>query len=92
MIGVIPNHGDHVIQLVSGPSVALEIRAVDAVNTFRVTAGPWDVNMAKELRPGTLRAIFGIDNIRSAVHCTDLAIDGVTECEYCFKLMEKKLT
>lgn len=48
--------------------------------------------MAKELRPGTLRAIFGIDNIRSAVHCTDLAIDGVTECEYCFKLMEKKLT
>lgn len=88
---MIPNHGDHIIQLVSGPSVALEIRAVDPVNTFRVTAGPWDVDMAKELRPGTLRALFGIDNIRSAIHCTDLPVDGVTECEYCFKLMEKKL-
>lgn len=89
--GVVPNYADYVVELVSGPCLALEIRAEDAVNTFRVTCGPWDVNMAKELRPGTLRAVFGKDNIHNAVHCTDLAVDGVTECEYCFRLMEKKL-
>mmetsp|Transcript_13190 Transcript_13190/g.19873 ORF Transcript_13190/g.19873 Transcript_13190/m.19873 type:complete len:359 (+) Transcript_13190:43-1119(+) len=89
--GVVPNYSDHVVELVSGPCLALEIRAEDAVNTFRVTCGPWDVNMAKELRPGTLRAVFGKDNIRNAVHCTDLSVDGVTECEYCFRLMERKL-
>ena len=88
--GVLPTYHDHVVQLASGPSVALEIRAEEAVKTFRVTAGPWDVQMAKELRPGTLRATFGIDDVKSAVHCTDLAVDGVTECEYCFKLMPKK--
>lgn len=88
--GVLPTYHDHVVQLASGPSVALEIRAEDAVNTFRVTAGPWDVQMAKELRPGTLRATFGVDDVKSAVHCTDLAVDGSTECEYCFKLMPKK--
>jgi nucleoside-diphosphate kinase len=88
--GVLPTYHDHVVQLASGLSVALEIRAEDAVNTFRVTAGPWDVQMAKELRPGTLRATFGLDDVRSAVHCTDLAVDGTTESEYCFKLMPKK--
>lgn len=88
--GVLPTYHDHVVQLAAGPSVALEIRAEDAVNTFRVTAGPWDVQMAKELRPGTLRATFGLDDVMSAVHCTDLAVDGSTESEYCFKLMPKK--
>jgi len=88
--GVLPTFHDHVVQLASGVSVALEIRAEDPVNTFRVTAGPWDVQMAKELRPGTLRATFGVDDVQSAVHCTDLAVDGVSECEYCFKLMPKK--
>jgi nucleoside-diphosphate kinase len=88
--GVLPTYHDHVVQLASGASVALEIRAEEAVNTFRVTAGPWDVQMAKELRPGTLRATFGLDDVKSAVHCTDLAVDGTTEAEYCFKLMPKK--
>lgn len=68
-------------------AVALEVRAVDAVHTFRQTAGPWDVQMAKELRPGTIRAVHGVDLIRNAVHCTDLDSDGVSECEYCFKLL-----
>lgn len=88
--GVLPTYHDHVVQLSSGISVAMEIRAENAVSTFRVTAGPWDVQMAKELRPGTLRASFGVDDVKSAVHCTDLAVDGITECEYCFKLMPKK--
>jgi nucleoside-diphosphate kinase len=84
---VVPNYSDHVVQLCSGLSVVMELRAENAVVNFRATAGPWDVQMAKELRGDTLRAKFGEDNVRCAVHCTDLPTDGVTECEYCFTVM-----
>ncbi len=43
--------------------------------------------MAKELRPGTVRALFGVDLIRNALHCTDLDSDGIAECEYCFRIL-----
>jgi len=43
--------------------------------------------MAKELYPDTLRALFGRDRIRNAIHCTDLPKDGVIECEYFFKIL-----
>lgn len=52
-----------------------------------MTAGPWDVEIAKDIRPQTIRAQFGTDRIYSAIHCTDLASDGASECEYCFGLM-----
>jgi len=36
--------------LALGPSLALEIRAQDAVSIFRkFIAAPWDIDMAKEL-------------------------------------------
>lgn len=79
---------DHVIELCSGMCIALELRAEDAVSTFRQTAGPWDVEMAKELRPDTLRGKYGIDRVRNAIHCTDLESDSAAENEYCFKIMD----
>lgn len=85
--GVVPEYADHVLQLSSGISVAMEIRAQSAVDTFRQTAGPWDIELARELRPDTIRGQFGEDRVRSAVHCTDLPGDGVSECEYCFRLL-----
>jgi nucleoside-diphosphate kinase len=85
--GVVPEYSDHVVQLCSGMSIALEIRAQQAVETFRVTAGPWDVDMAKELRPDSIRGKYGIDRILNAVHCTDLPDDAELECEYCFRLL-----
>lgn len=84
---VVPEYTDHVLQLCSGLSVALELRAENAVQTFRVSAGPWDVEMAKELRPDTIRGRYGIDKVMNAVHCTDLPEDAELECEYCFKLL-----
>lgn len=86
--GVVPEFAEHVVELCSGMCVALELRAEDAVSTFRQTVGPWDVEMAKELRPDTLRGRYGIDRVRCAVHCTDLETDAVAEAEYCFKIME----
>lgn len=88
--GVVPEYPDHVIQLCSGLSVCLELRAENAVKVFRETSGPWDIDMAKELRPQSIRGTFGVDKIRSAVHCTDLASDGQLECEYCFDIMSQE--
>ena len=81
---VVPDYPDHVVQMSAGLALALELRAEDAVTVFRETAGPWDVEIAKELRPQSLRGAYGESNVRSAVHCTDLPTDGVSECEYCF--------
>ena len=35
--------------------------------------------IARHLRQGTLRALFGKDKIKNAVHCTDLPEDGLIE-------------
>ena len=86
--GVIPDYMDHVIELCSGLSIALEIRAENAVETFRSTAGPWDIEMAKEIRPLSIRGLYGETKVRSAIHCTDLPIDAAAECEYCFHILE----
>ena len=61
----------------------------EVVEKFRICCGPWDVNMAKELQPNTLRAIHGRDRVRNSLHCTDLAKDGLIEVEYFFKILSK---
>lgn len=40
--------------------------------------------IARVLRPNTLRALFGIDKVRNAVHCTDLAEDTILEVGFTF--------
>ncbi|KAL7550162.1 hypothetical protein ACHAWF_013403 [Thalassiosira exigua] len=62
-------------------------RQEEVVEKFRAHAGPWDVNMAKELYPSTIRAKFGRDRIRNAIHCTDLPKDGVVEVQYFFEIL-----
>lgn len=49
------------------------------MNTFRAICGPHDPEIARTIRPGTIRAKFGIDRVKNAVHCTDLPEDGVLE-------------
>lgn len=87
--GVLPDFSDQVTQLCSGMCVAMEVRAERPVATFRATAGPWDIEFAKQLRPSSIRAIYGVDKVRNAVHCTDLESDGASECEYFLKLLDE---
>ena len=53
-------------QMTTGPCIALEIRQENAVKAFRDLVGPMDPEIAKNLRPNTLRARFGTDRIRNA--------------------------
>jgi len=78
-----------VTELTSGPCIAMEIRAQDAPRVCRELVGPADPEIARHLRPNTLRALFGKDKVKNAVHCTDLPEDGLLEVEYFFKILER---
>merc|ERR1711977_742417 len=56
--GVLPEYHDMVGQLCTGPSLVLEVRQENAVDSFRKLVGPHDPEVAKHLRPATLRAKF----------------------------------
>ena len=40
------------------------------------------------LRKGTLRARYGTDRNRNAIHCTDLPEDAPLEVNYFFKILQ----
>jgi nucleoside-diphosphate kinase len=48
-----------------------------------------DPEIAKSLRPNTLRAKFGSSRTMNAVHCSDLPEDGGLEVEYFFSIQQK---
>ncbi|XP_059731419.1 nucleoside diphosphate kinase homolog 7 isoform X1 [Bos taurus] len=77
--GVVSEYNEMVTEMYSGPCVAMEIQQTNPTMTFREFCGPADPEIARHLRPGTLRAIFGKTKIQNAVHCTDLPEDGLLE-------------
>ena len=82
--GVLPEYSMIIEDMTQGPCIAIEVRQEDVVNKLRALVGPHDPEIAKVLRPNTIRALFGKDRVRNAVHCTDLPEDGVIECDYFF--------
>jgi len=88
--GVLPEYHQLVEQMCEGPSMVMEIRQEDAVKALRQLVGPHDPEIAKHLRPNTLRAHYGIDKVRNAVHCTDLPEDGLLENEYFFNILYER--
>lgn len=81
-------------ELSSGMSVALQLTRREnlptLVDDLREIAGPRDPEIARVLRPQSLRARFGIDKQRNAVHVTDLPGDGPLEVDFFFNLGDFK--
>lgn len=88
--GVLPEYSALVEHLTIGACISLEVRQEDAVNKFRELCGPHDPELAKTLRPKTIRALFGKDRVKNGIHCTDLPEDGVLESEYFFNILQPK--
>ncbi|KAG7228702.1 hypothetical protein INR49_008480 [Caranx melampygus] len=91
--GVVVEYPNMVTELCSGPCMVLEIHGTDTPQTFRQFCGPADPEIARHLRPTTLRALYGKDKVKNAVHCTDLPEDGVLEVggnsvQYFFKILD----
>ncbi len=53
--GALPEFVPLIEHMTTGPSIVLEIRQENAVKAFRDLAGPMDPEIAKNLRPNTLR-------------------------------------
>ncbi|RLN90776.1 hypothetical protein BBJ28_00020917 [Nothophytophthora sp. Chile5] len=83
--GVARQYHEVLKYMCSSPCVALEVRGDDVVRRFRDLCGPFDVEVAKTLRPDSLRAKFGRSNLHNALHCTDCPEDGVLECQFVFR-------
>merc|ERR1711959_606235 len=88
--GVVPEFHDMCAQLSSGPALVMEVRQEDAVKKLREFGGPHDPEVAKHLRPDTLRAKYGVDRVQNGVHCTDLEEDGLLEVEYFFHILHNR--
>lgn len=85
--GVLPEYSQMIDSMSCGPIIAMEVRQDDVVNKLRALVGPQDPDIAKKLRPNTIRAKFGVNRVFNAVHCTDLQEDAVLECDYFFNKM-----
>ncbi|XP_053772017.1 nucleoside diphosphate kinase homolog 7 isoform X2 [Desmodus rotundus] len=86
--GVVSEYNEMVTEMYSGPCVAIEVQQTNPTRTFREFCGPADPEIARHLRPGTLRATFGKTKVQNAVHCTDLPEDGLLEVQYFFKILD----
>lgn len=90
--GVVADYNALLLSFLDGPCVVMEISGTDDCKDvhgeFRQLCGPHDSDIARQIRPNTLRAKFGVDKYKNAVHCTDLPEDTVLELEYMFKIVE----
>jgi nucleoside-diphosphate kinase len=53
--GVMPGFTGLIEAITVGPCIALEVRQENVVNSFRQLVGPHDPEIAKNLRPNTIR-------------------------------------
>ena len=76
--------------------VAVEVTGERAVEAVRELVGPRDVDVARRVRPSTLRAKHGVSaaqggpgmRARLGLHCTDLPEDGPLEVDYVFNMVD----
>lgn len=57
----------------SGPVLALELNAANALQLLIDLCGPEDPNVARVEQPDSLRALFGQDVVNNFVHCAETA-------------------
>lgn len=86
--GVVAEYPAMVAALTAGTSIALEVVGdADVHAAIREFAGPTDPEIARHLRPTSLRARFGKDRVLNGVHVTDLPDDSPLEVDYFFKIL-----
>ena len=85
--GVVPEYTQLAEQLSSAPCWVMEVKGEKPVEAFRQLCGPHDPEVGKVLRPNSIRAMFGTSRVCNAIHCTDLAEDGVLESDFFFNLL-----
>lgn len=70
--------------MTSGPVTALALAKPCAVKAWRQLMGPTNTDVAKREQPGSLRALYGTDGTRNAVHGSDSAVSAARELRFFF--------
>ncbi|XP_018564428.1 nucleoside diphosphate kinase 7 [Anoplophora glabripennis] len=90
--GIVSDYHALLLSFLDGPCVVLEIggknEEMNVHQEFRNFAGPPDSDIARQIRPNSLRANFGCDKYSNAVHCTDLLEDTAVDLEYLFRILK----
>merc|ERR1711953_1093392 len=71
----------------AGAVVALVLAKNNAIEEWRRLMGPTNPAEAKETFPDSIRALFGKDNTRNAVHGSDSVLSGQREIAFFFPQM-----
>jgi adenylate kinase len=70
--------------MASGPVVALALAKPGAIRTWRLLCGPTNTALARRDRPHSLRARYGVDGTRNAVHGSDAPASAARELRFYF--------
>lgn len=83
--GLYPEAEKKVIEFLTSSSViALALKKVDSVHELRVLCGPENVKLAKKNYPTSLRALYGTDSMKNAIHCSETNIAAAKELQLLF--------
>jgi len=71
--------------VISDVVTGMELVAENAVERWRQTIGPTRTFQAKQSAPGSIRALFGTDDTKNAVHGSDSGPSWKRECDFFFQ-------
>jgi len=77
-----------VSNLSSGDSIVLALTGPNAVAWLNELCGPVNPAEAKKTHPATIRAVYGKDQIKNAIHCSATSADALREIDQMFKEAE----
>ncbi|MFN7065863.1 MAG: nucleoside-diphosphate kinase [Aquificaceae bacterium] len=74
--------------MISGRVVAMVLEGEDAIRRVREIVGPTDSNEARKVAPSSIRALFGTDKGKNAVHASDSKESADYEISFIFSQLE----
>ncbi|NPB05935.1 MAG: nucleoside-diphosphate kinase [Aquificae bacterium] len=75
--------------MTSGPVVAMVLEGEDAIRRVREIIGPTDSEEARRVAPNSIRALFGTDKGKNAVHASDSPESAEYEICFVFSKLEQ---
>ena len=83
-----PFYGELVEFMTSGPVVAAVLEGENAIQRVREIIGPTDSEEARKVAPNSIRALFGTDKGKNAIHASDSKESASYEIPFIFSSLE----
>lgn len=83
-----PFYGELIEFMTSGPVVACVLEGENAIKRVRDIIGPTDSEEARKVTPSSIRALFGTDRGKNAIHASDSKESADYEIPFIFSRLE----